>query len=70
MSINYIICNPITTTNLLELANTLLKCLGFLLLNFNVPQISRSISPYDSQKWVSRDDKSLGQGDTNAYFSF
>lgn len=69
MPVNYIICYPITTTNLLELANILLKCVDLLLLNFNVPQICRSISPSDSQKLVSRDGKWLGQGDTNAYFS-
>ena len=33
MPINYIICYPIVTSNLIELANILLKCSGLLFLN-------------------------------------
>lgn len=69
-NVNKLYYYPITTTNLLELVNALLKCQGLLLLNFNIPQICRSISPSDTQKWESRNGKRLGQGDKNAYFSF
>lgn len=70
MSINYTICYPITVIHLLEIVNTLLECRGSLLLNFNIPQICSSIFPFDCQKSVPRDGKWVGQGDTDACFSF
>ena len=68
MPINYIICYPIVTSNLIEVANILLKCSGLPFLNSKI--LCRGISSSDSQELVSRDSKWLGQGDTNAYFSF